>query len=247
MKSTKTAVLLAGGVGSRLRPLTAVIPKPLVPIGDRAIAEILIEQLVAHGFGRIHVSIGHLGHLIEAVLGDGDRFGAKLSYHREETPLGTIGPLALIADELPDDFLLLNGDVLSDIDFGGLLDAHSSAQRTLTIATYPRQVKVDLGVLKVGENGEVTAFEEKPQYDFLVSMGVYAMSKGVLGYFAAGDRYDFDKLVLDMLKAHDPVGTFAWGHGRWLDIGRHVDYETAQETFATDADAYLPWRRKPTE
>lgn len=239
---TKTAVLLAGGVGSRLRPLTAIIPKPLVPIGDRAIAEILIEQLAHHGFGDIHVSIGHLGHLIEAVLGDGARYGVNLTYHREATPLGTIGPLALLVDQLPADFLLLNGDVLSNIDFTALLDAHMTAQRTLTIATYARRVDVDLGVLETDASGAVTRFVEKPSFDYLVSMGVYAMSRRVLGYFDAGTRYDFDRLVLDMLDRNDPVGTFAWGHGRWLDIGRHADYETAQETFAAQRHEYLPWR-----
>ena len=238
----KTAVLLAGGVGSRLRPLTAVIPKPLVPIGEQAIAEILIEQLAHHGFGRIHVSIGHLGHLIEAVLGDGSRYGVQLTYHREDTPLGTIGPLALVADALPDNFLLLNGDVLSDLDFSGLLQDHSAAGRTLTIATYPRQVNVDLGVLQTDDDGRVRTFIEKPSYDFMVSMGVYAMSRAVLGYFTAGQRYDFDKLVLDMLRRDDPVGTFPWAQGRWLDIGRHVDYEAAQQTFAEDKHHYLPWR-----
>jgi NDP-mannose synthase len=240
---TKTAVLLAGGIGSRLRPLTTIIPKPLVPIGDQSIAEILIEQLAHHGFGRIHVSIGHLGHLIEAVLGDGSRYGVELRYHREDHPLGTIGPLALVADDLPENFLLLNGDVLSDLDFSGLLNEHIAAKRTLTIATFPRQVNVDLGVLEADDNGEVTAFVEKPRYDFLVSMGVYAMSRGVLGYFKSGNRYDFDKLVLDMLQTGDPIGTFAWGHGRWLDIGRHVDYEAAQDTFNNDRHVYLPWRK----
>ena len=244
---TKTAVLLAGGVGSRLRPLTAVIPKPLVPIGDQSIAEILIEQLAHHGFRRIHISIGHLGHLIEAVLGDGSKHGIELSYHREDHPLGTIGPLALVAADLPENFLLLNGDVLSDLDFSSLLDEHIAAARTLTIATFARQVNVTLGVLEAGQDGLVTAFVEKPRYDFLVSMGVYAMSRSVLNYFAPGDRYDFDKLVLDMLRTGDPVGTFGWGHGRWLDIGRHVDFQAAQDTFNKDRHLYLPWREHDTE
>jgi NDP-sugar pyrophosphorylase family protein len=235
-----TAVVLAGGLGSRLAPLTAVIPKPLVPIDREAIAEILLKQLKYRGVQRVIVSIGYLGHLIQAVLGDGARYGLEITYQHEEEPLGTVGPLWLLADRLPDDFLVLNGDVLSDIDFGGLLAAHCASGRVLTVATYPRQVKVDLGVLQTGDDGCVTRFVEKPTYDFLVSMGVYAMNRRVLSYFARGQRFGFDDLVLAMLANKDPVGTFNWGHGRWLDIGRPADYADAQERFQAERAAYLP-------
>ncbi len=237
-----TAVMLAGGLGSRLAPFTAVIPKPLVPIGDVSIAEILLDQLAHHGVGRVLVSIGHLGHLIEAVLGDGSRFGLEILYQREDKPLSTIGPLALVADQLPDDFFVLNGDVLSDLDFGALFDSHLASGRTLTVATYPRRVDVDLGVLVTDGDGEVTGFVEKPTYDFLVSMGVYAMNRRVLDYFAAGEPFGFDALMLAMLAAGDPIGTFSWAHGRWLDIGRPVDFERAQRSFQTERGLYLPWR-----
>lgn len=239
----RTAVMLAGGLGSRLAPFTAVIPKPLVPIGNESIAEILLRQLAHHGIQRVIVSIGYLGHLIQAVLGDGSRYGLELQYQREEQPLGTVGPLWLIEDRLPQDFLVLNGDVLSDIDFAALLDSHAAQGRTLTVATYPRQVKVDLGVLQTDEQGVVSAFVEKPQYDFLVSMGVYAMNRRVLDYFTHGQAFGFDQLVLAMLAARDPVGTFDWSGGRWLDIGRPADFATAQQDFQAQRHLYLPWEQ----
>lgn len=238
----RTAILLAGGLGSRLAPFTAVIPKPLVPIGEReSIAEVILQQLAHHGFERVFISIGYLGHLIQAVIGDGLRFGLDVRYFSEDKPLSTVGPLRLIADQLPETFLLLNGDVLTDLDFGGLLQNHSESGRTLTVATYPRQVKIDLGVLDTDEAGKVVGFREKPTYDFYVSMGVYALHRRVLNYIPEDEAYGFDNLMLQMLSDKDPVGTFDWGKGRWLDIGRHGDFAQAQESFAADRHVYLPW------
>jgi len=236
-----TAVMLAGGLGSRLAPLTAVLPKPLVPIERESIAEILLQQLGHRGVSRVIVSVGYLGHLIEAVLGDGTRFGLDITYQREDTPLGTVGPLALVAQRLPDDFLVLNGDVLSDIDFAALLRQHVASGATLTVATYPKEVRVDLGVLETDGDGRVVAFVEKPRYDFTVSMGVYAMNRRVLGYFSPGQAFGFDQLVLAMIARGDPVHTFSWRGGRWLDIGRPADYAVAQERFAAERSIYLPW------
>lgn len=237
----RVAVLLAGGLGSRLAPFTAVIPKPLVPIdGQHSIAEVVLSQLAAHGFQRVIVSIGYLGHLIRAVLGDGSRFGLTLEYITEDTPLGTVGPLHLIADRLPERFLLLNGDVLTDLDFSGLLAAHRDSDRTLTVAVFPRNVKVDLGVLDTDEGGQVVGFREKPTYDFLVSMGVYAMHRRVLKHIPAGRPFGFDNLMHAMLGSGDPIGTFDWSGGRWLDIGRHDDFAAAQERFASERAVYLP-------
>lgn len=236
-----TAVMLAGGVGSRLYPYTAFIPKPLVPIDKDAIAEILLRQLVHHGVERVIVSIGHLGHLIEAVLGDGARHGVELIYQREAQPLGTVGPLALAATLLPENFLVLNGDVLSDIDFSAIRHQHVASGQTLTVATFRREVRSEFGVLETDAAGRVVAFKEKPAIQHQVSMGVYAMNRRVLSYFKPGQRFGFDDLVLAMLARGDPIGTFAWDHGRWLDIGRPEDYAEAQETFRRDRGSYLPW------
>ncbi len=236
-----TAVMLAGGMGSRLYPYTAFIPKPLVPIDKDAIAEILLRQLAHSGTQRVIVSIGHLGHLIEAVLGDGARYGLELIYQREHDPLGTVGPLALANALLPENFLVLNGDVLSDIDFAAIRKQHEASSHTLTVATYVREVRSEFGVLETNEVGNVVAFKEKPAIEHQVSMGVYAMNRRVLDYFAPGRRFGFDDLVLAMLKRGDPIGTFDWRHGRWLDIGRPADYADAQETFRQDRRIYLPW------
>ena len=237
----QTAVMLAGGVGSRLYPYTAFIPKPLVPIDKEAIAEVILKQLAHAGVQRVIVSIGHLGHLIEAVLGNGQRYGLELEYQREEQPLGTVGPLALCADRLPENFLVMNGDVLSDIDFAAMRTVHAASGRTLTVATFEREVRSEFGVLETDAGGRVTAFKEKPAIRNHVSMGVYAMNRRVLDYFQPGQRFGFDHLVLAMLARGDEVGTFDWAHGRWLDIGRPADYAEAQETFARDRRIYLPW------
>ncbi len=240
----RTAVLLAGGLGSRLAPFTAVIPKPLVPIGERdSIAEVVLRQLAHHGFERAIISIGYLGHLIKAVIGDGSRYGLEVTYVSEDQPLGTVGPLRLVADQLPETFLLLNGDVLTDLDFGGLLAAHSASDRTLTVATYPRNVKIDLGVLDTDASGQVVGFREKPTYDFYVSMGVYAMHRRVLDLIPADRGFGFDDLMHLLLERNDAIGTFDWGQGRWLDIGRHDDFAQAQETFARDRGVYMPWEQ----
>lgn len=237
----RTAVMLAGGLGSRLAPYTAIIPKPLVPIDRESIAEILLAQLAHGGIERVIVSIGYLGHLIQAVLGDGARYGLEILYQREEKPLSTVGPLWLVEPLLPDNFLVLNGDVLSDIDFAALFSAHGHSQRTVTVATYSKQTKIDLGVLMTDDDRAVIGFVEKPTYSHLVSMGVYAMNRKVLGYFEKGQPFGFDQLMLAMLAARDPIGTFDWSHGRWLDIGRPVDFATAQETFRAERYLYMPW------
>ncbi len=239
MMQERVAIVLAGGKGSRLKPFTAVIPKPLVPIGDESIVEVVLQQLAAHGFTRVILSIGHLGHLIQAVLGDGARFGLRIEYVREATPLGTVGPLHLVQD-LPANFLVLNGDVLTDLDFSGLLGRHTEDGATLTVATYPRRVDVTLGVIETQADGRVIGFREKPSYDFQVSMGVYAMHERVLGHIPANEPFGFDQLMLAMLAADDRVATFDWGAGRWLDIGRHGDFAAAQESFAAERDIYLP-------
>lgn len=240
MTDERVAVVLAGGMGARLKPFTAVIPKPLVPIGDVSIVEVVLQQLAWHGFQQVHMSIGHLGHLIEAVVGDGSRYGLRVDYIREPSPLGTVGPLHLLADRLPERFVVLNGDVLTDLDFRAVYDSAAAADATLMVATYPRRVEVTLGVLDTDATGRVTAFREKPSYDFRVSMGVYAMHRRVLAHIPTGRAFGFDQLMAAMLADDDPVATFDWSEGRWLDIGRHADFADAQESFAAERERYLP-------
>ena len=196
------AVILAGGKGVRLRPYTTVLPKPLVPIGDRySILEIIMRQLAGFGFRTATLAIGHLGHLIRSYVGDGSQWGLeRVDYATEDSPLGTIGPLLQIRDRLPEHFVVMNGDILTDLNYADLLAHHRGSGAELTVATYARQVKIDFGVL-TSQGGRIVDFVEKPTIDYRVSMGVYGMSAGVLNSYTPGLPLGFDELVLDLLGA----------------------------------------------
>jgi mannose-1-phosphate guanylyltransferase len=223
------AVILAGGKGVRLRPYTTTLPKPLVPIGDQyAILEIVLGQLARQGFRSVTLAIGHLGHLIRAYVSDGSRWGLQVDYAMEESPLGTIGPLLTMPD-LPPEFLVMNGDILTDLDYADLLGAHRSSEALLTVATYRREVRIDFGVLTTRE-GEVVEFSEKPTLDYRVSMGVYGVSRKVLARYTPGLPLGFDELVVDLL-AEDSLPREYRFDGYWLDIGRPDDYDRANAEF----------------
>ncbi len=219
------AVILAGGKGTRLQPYTAEIPKPLVPVGEVPVIEILLHCLKTSGIEKVHVAVNHLAHLIIAALGDGSRWGLEIVYHEEETPLSTVGPLKLI-DNLPEQFLVVNGDIITDMDFRKLYRYHESTNVSLTIATYQRTVANDYGTLEVDSKGHVTAFHEKPAYEFIVSTGIYMFSHSVLDFVPEGKRFGFDDLMATMLANRQPVATYPFD-GYWLDIGRVDDYEQA--------------------
>jgi NDP-sugar pyrophosphorylase family protein len=235
---TRRAVVLAGGRGSRLAPYTAVLPKPLMPVGERAILEIVLRQLCAAGFDDVTLAVGHLSHLIHAVLGDGRTNGTSIRYHEEAEPLGTAGPLATIPD-LGQTFLMLNGDVLTTLDFRTLVAAHAQAGNALTIATHRRTVRTDYGVLQTdgrrGHTDRVLEYHEKPELDYTVSMGVYVLEREAVEYVPHGRYYDLPDLVIALLEAGVPVGSFPYD-GYWLDIGREDDYRVAQ----ADAERIVP-------
>ncbi|SDT69460.1 mannose-1-phosphate guanylyltransferase [Streptomyces sp. TLI_053] len=233
------AVILAGGKGVRLRPYTTALPKPLVPIGDQhAILEIVMRQLAAAGFQSVTLAIGHLGHIIRAYVGNGSQWGLRVGYAVEDSPLGTLGPLLTMQDRLPDNFLVMNGDVLTDLDFAGVLKHHESSGAPLTIATYARQVKIDFGVL-TAEDGAITGFQEKPSIDYRVSMGVYGVSRTALAKYTPGLPLGFDELVLDLLAAKTPPSAYEFD-GYWLDIGRPDDYDRANAEFSLNRSLLLP-------
>ncbi|MBT2210070.1 MULTISPECIES: sugar phosphate nucleotidyltransferase [Actinomadura] len=224
------AVILAGGKGVRLRPYTTTLPKPLVPIGDEyAILEILLHQLSRQGFRSVTLAIGHLGHLIRSYVGNGSRWGLRIDYASETAPLGTIGPLLTMRDRLPQDFLVMNGDVLTDLDFADLLEEHNATRPPLTVATYARQVSIDFGVLTT-RNGQVIEFSEKPTLDYQVSMGVYGVSRDCIAKYEAGLSLGFDELVLDLLAEGRHPREYRFD-GYWLDIGRPDDYDRANAEF----------------
>lgn len=225
------AVILAGGKGVRLRPYTTALPKPLVPIGDsHAILEIVLRQLAVRGYRRCTIAIGHLGNIIRAYVGDGAQWGIDVDYVTEDNPLGTMGPLLTMLDRLPEHFLVMNGDILTDLDFADVLRHHSASGTPMTIATYARTVSIDFGVLSTDE-GEVVGFTEKPSMDYRVSMGVYGVSRNTLSGYTPGLPLGFDEVVLDLLAAGRPPRAYDFD-GYWLDIGRPDDYDRANAEFS---------------
>ena len=211
-----------------MAPYTTIFPKPLVPIGDRPILEIIIRQLVRHGLGDILLSVGHLGELIEAYFQNGHRTipGLKLDYHRETQPLGTAGSLAEIPG-LGDTFLVMNGDILTTLNYQALIRHHREHQAALTIAMHSKDVPIDLGVLETDANGYLTSYREKPQYCFDVSMGIYVYEPRVLRFLTKGQYMDFPDLVHLLLEKGEKISGFR-SQDYWLDIGRREDYELAQ-------------------
>jgi mannose-1-phosphate guanylyltransferase len=238
------AVILAGGKGVRLRPYTTTLPKPLVPIGNEySILEIVLHQLQTQGFTDVTLAIGHLGHLIRSFVGDGSRWGLRVRYLTEDTPLGTIGPILRVLDELPEDVLVMNGDVLTDLPYGELMAAHLDSDVALTIATYEREVDIDFGVLEV-DAGAVVGFREKPTLQYQVSMGVYGVRTPDLRRYPAGESFGFDQLVLDLLAQGRPPASYGFS-GYWLDIGRPDDYDRANLEFARLRRHLMPVRSAP--
>jgi len=231
-------IILAGGKGARLAPYTTVLPKPLMPIGEMPILEIVIRQLERHGFNDLTLAVGYLAELLMAYCGDGGKFNVKLGYSREEQPLGTAGPIALVQD-LNDTFLVMNGDLLTTIDYGAMLEYHRERGALATIACYQRDVKIDLGVIEVDSDNWVKNYIEKPTYHYAVSMGIYLFEPAILKYIVPNERLDLPELVLKLLKGGQQVNAFNFD-GYWLDIGRHDDYERAIEEFSTHRVDFLP-------
>lgn len=225
-------VILAGGKGVRLRPYTTALPKPLVPIGDQhAILEIVLRQLANAGFTSCTLAIGHLGEIIRAYVGDGSQWGLDIDYATEESPLGTMGPLLTLRERLPESFLVMNGDILTDLDYADVLRRHRESNAPLTIATYARKVHIDFGVLTT-DASRVVAFTEKPSMDYRVSMGVYGLSRETLAPYTPGLPLGFDELVLDLLKRQNLPYAYEFD-GYWLDIGRPDDYDQANAEFTS--------------
>jgi NDP-sugar pyrophosphorylase family protein len=225
----RRAVILAGGKGTRLAPYTMVFPKPLMPLGETPILEIIVKQLARHGFDEITLAVGYLAQLIESYFGDGERLGVRIRYSREDTPLGTAGPLAAVSD-LDEPFLVMNGDILTTLDYGTFLDDHVASGAAASIATFRRTYTVDFGVVQT-RSGRVVGYDEKPSTTCEVSMGINALSPGVISRLQPGVRVDMPDLLLQLVGAGEQVRSVLFD-GRWLDIGRHDDFTAAQDEFA---------------
>jgi mannose-1-phosphate guanylyltransferase len=221
------AVIQSGGKGTRLRPYTSVLPKPLMPIGARPVLELLLKWVRRNGIEEVYITTGYLGHLIRSFCGDGHQWGITIVYTQETEPLGTIGPLLLLQEKLDGTFLVLNGDVLTDLSLNAFITYHRSHGSPLTIATTTRTIKMDFGIVE-DMNGVITHFQEKPTLSNCVSMGVYCMEPEVLQFIPTGVPFGFDDLMFCMLGRGVPVHTFPHG-GLWLDIGRVEDFHKAQE------------------
>src|SRR4051794_12813415 len=245
---SRRAVILAGGKGSRLGPYTTVLPKPLLPIGDKAILDVVVHQLHDYGFRELTLAVGYLAHLVRAVMGDGSSHDVSITYHEENEPLGTVGALGTV-EGLDDSFLVMNGDVLTALDYGELLDVHRDAGNVLTIASHRRVVRTDYGVLhftnQTGNMLNVSGFEEKPEIPYVVSMGVYVLEPAALDYIEPGTYLDLPDLVLRLLAEGRQVGSYLYD-GYWLDIGRHEDYEKALIEFEQLRPMFLPEREAQT-
>jgi NDP-sugar pyrophosphorylase family protein len=222
------AVIQCGGKGMRLRPHTFILPKPLMPIGARPVLELVLKWLRRNGIREVFITTGYLGHLIRSVCGDGNQWDMQITYTQEVEPLGTIGPLSVVREALKEPFLVLNGDVLTNLSLNQFVNFHRRHRAALTIATATRVTKMDFGVIDEAEN-RVTGFREKPDLPHLVSMGIYCMDPAVLERIPPGVPFGFDDLMFQMLEEEAAVHVFKHG-GLWLDIGRVEDFLKAQET-----------------
>ncbi len=237
------AVILAGGTGTRLRPYTTILPKPLMPVGNYPISEILVRQLRHYGVNEITFAVGYLNQLIEAYFGDGKRWGVAIKYLREASPLGTAGPLAQLAD-FDQPLLVMNGDILTDLDFALFYRAHLDNGAEVSVATYTKTVKIDLGVVVSNRGNEIVEYLEKPTSTYQVSMGVYAFSPAVLNLIPSGERFDFPDLVTKLISVGRKVRVFPHD-GLWLDIGRSEDYLAAAEVMEQNFEKLMPGASEP--
>lgn len=231
------AIILAGGKGTRLRPFTTNFPKPLVPVGDIPILEVVLRQLQNHGITDVVIAVNHLAELIMTFFGDGKKLGLNITYSIEDVEMGTAGPLALIKD-LKDDFLVMNGDILTTLNYRDLYDQHIRNNSDATISVYRKDVKIDLGVLET-EGDIFRNYIEKPTYSFDVSMGIYMFNKSVTEIIPKDRKTDMPDLILALKRLDRRIKCYK-GDYYWLDIGRIEDYETALEIFNERKKDFLP-------
>lgn len=239
------AVVLAGGKGTRLAPYTKILPKPLMPIGDTPILEVILRQMKAANIDEVILTVGHLSELLKAFFQDGSRLGIRIRYSYEDTPLGTAGPLALIPG-LDSTFLVSNGDVLTTLSLDELICFHYKSQAMATIAVTHRSVKIDYGVIQWNQVPQINGYIEKPSFDYMVSMGIYIFEPAILAYIPKGIYLDFPDLVKTLLAAGEKVVGFPF-EGYWQDLGRPDDYENATRDFENMYSQFLPKENKSHE
>jgi len=232
------AVIIAGGKGRRLAPYTTVLPKPLMPIGDHSILEVVIRQLKAYGFTRITMAVGYLSELIRAFLDTHKSFGLEIDYSFEEEPLGTIGPLSLI-EGLDDTFLVINGDVLTTLDLSRLIAFHKENQSVATVATHNHEVSVAYGVITTNDDNEILDYQEKPKTYYRVSMGIVLFEPEVMGFLEPNAHMNLPDFLLKLVAAGKKVMAYP-SESYWLDIGIPQEYARAIEDFEREPARFLP-------
>ena len=236
------AVILAGGKGARLRPFTMTIPKPLLPLGDVPVLEIVIRQLAAEGFDRAILMLGHMAPLFSANFGDGSDYGISLEYVREQEVLGTAAPLRELKG-LPADFLVMNGDLLTDLSYKDLIESHRRSGAAATIAVRERKEKIDYGLIDIGPDNSFANYSEKPTVSYFVSMGINVLSARALRAIPPTGHFDMPELMLALHRAGEKVHCHRTDC-YWQDIGRFDDYTRASEDFVNDPNRFLPQRRR---
>jgi NDP-sugar pyrophosphorylase family protein len=225
----KKAVILAGGLGSRLKPFTQAIPKPLLPIGEKAVLEIQIERLAAYGFSEIYIATNYKADYVESFIGDGQRLGVKVWFSKEEKPLGTCGPLSLLRNTLQESFLLMNGDILTTLDFQKLYEFGNAHDASITVVTKENRTPFNFG--SVQSNGDfITGLEEKPDLVMEILAGIYYLKPSIFEYIPDNTYFGIDTLIKNLLAAGKPIGRYLTSE-YWLDIGRLDDYNEAQISY----------------
>ena len=238
MEYQDCVVILAGGQGARLKPYTTVLPKPLIPVGDVPILEVIVHQLRHFGFRRLILAVNYCDGLLRSYFGDGKTLGVDVSYSKEEQPLGTVGPLHLMADQLPDSFLVMNGDILTGLNYRECLEWHQRSGHKLTVATFNRRIDIADGVVEFDAANTMTSFREKPTLSMWVSLGVYAMNRSILDLVPTDRPFGMDELVGKMLERKVPINTYPHD-GEWYDIGSPQDLERANEAFAARRETFV--------
>mgnify|MGYP001480622879 CR=1 FL=1 len=235
------ALILAGGLGTRLHPYTMVFPKPMLPVGGRPIIQTVVDQLAAHGFSEIVISLGHLGNYLRMFFAEAENVptGVSIDYVEEDEPLGTAAPVSLI-EKPGDDFLVLNGDILTTLNFSDFRDFHLQRSATLSIAVGIKHVRMNLGVLELGEDDQVVSMAEKPTYTYHDNMGIYMYNRRALDYIEPGKRLDLPDLATRLIEDGEKVcGFVSQDPYYWIDIGQHADYEKANQEFESRRSDFL--------
>jgi NDP-sugar pyrophosphorylase family protein len=233
------AIIMAGGEGKRLAPYTHILPKPLLPLGDRPILEVLLRHLHRHGIREVILAVNHLSHLIEAFFGDGKNFGLSITYLMEDHPLGTCGPIASALDSLGEQFLVANGDLLTNMNVSGLIDFHQAQKAHVTVGTYRRDININLGVLDVETTGRISRYDEKPVMTYQASMGLYVFERtSVSPHLKPGQYLDMPQLITAMIAADQKIMAFQ-EECLWLDVGQPEDYEKALALFTSNPEIFI--------